>query len=152
MPHLNWRTADLGKKVVPFEGGSTAHQVDRNFVFEMVLDVKQAQELASMLTAVLIPGGGELRLSLPDEWSIFWKLRDDESRLLIAHPQADEWVATLALEMAHAHRLLAALEESCKEESSASFSIAGLADDGRVSSVSNLDLVISVTSKSSPKI
>src|SRR5271168_4015231 len=99
MPHLNWRTADLGKKVIPQDSGGAAHRVDRDFLFELELSPLQAQELASMLTTVLVPGGGELRLSLPDEWSIFWKLRDDESRLLIAHPQADEWVATLALEM-----------------------------------------------------
>jgi len=41
---------------------------------------------------------GELRLDLPQGYSVFVKLKDSGlSRLLIAHPEENEWVATFML-------------------------------------------------------
>lgn len=151
MPHLNWRSSNLAqkvvKKVLPASEGQDAQ--DRDFVFELALSRAQAQELAAALAQVLVPGGGELRLNLPDEWVIFWKLRpdegNDESRLLIAHPQQDEWVATVALEPGHAERLLNAFSNDAFSNAPCSIRVANLAAEGIISSVSNLELVISVT-------
>jgi hypothetical protein len=113
----------------------------------MQLDLSRPalRELAEVLCEVLTPGGGELRLSLPDAWTIFWKLREDETRLLIAHPQVDEWVATVALEPLHAQAVndaFARVLGSATSEASESLSIGKLGRDGIVSSVSNLELVI----------
>lgn len=39
----------------------------------------------------------ELRLELPQGWTVFWKLRSGESRMLLAHPDLNTWVGTIAL-------------------------------------------------------
>ncbi|MDR3608772.1 MAG: hypothetical protein P4M08_15515 [Oligoflexia bacterium] len=137
MPHLNWRSSTLDKKVVP---QTSEYGGDRDFTLELVLDREAHRELALELAEVLVPGGGELRLDLPDEWRIFWKLRDDESRLLIAYPQESEWVATVALELEHGRRFLAALE-ALVPGSDEPLMIGRL---GSVGQVSNVEVLISV--------
>jgi hypothetical protein len=54
---------------------------------------------------------GELRLELPNGWAVFWKEREGESRLLIAHPSAEVWVATCALTREHGLTVLERLRE-----------------------------------------
>jgi hypothetical protein len=45
--------------------------------------------------------GSELRSDFPSGWTIFWKIREGESRFFVAHPETDQWVATLALSRTH---------------------------------------------------
>jgi hypothetical protein len=53
----------------------------------------------------------ELRVDLPDQWIVFWKKRASDTRLLLAHPEKDEWVATAALEETHGLNLVSALKK-----------------------------------------
>ncbi len=55
----------------------------------------------------------ELRVELPSGWTLFWKLREAENRILVAHPEEKLWVATLALDAERApgiHGQLAGLQ------------------------------------------
>jgi hypothetical protein len=156
MPHLNWRSSPVVKRVVPLGPNgpldpSESDGIERDFVMQLELSRPALRELADVLLEVLSPGGGELRVSLPDAWTVFWKLREDETRLLIAHPQVGEWVATVALEPLHAQAVndaLARVLGSATPEANESLSIGKLARDGIVSSVSNLELVIRCSAQS----
>lgn len=47
-----------------------------------------------------------------EKWTVFWKQREaSESRLLLAHPEAEEWVATAALTLEHLDSLDALFQE-----------------------------------------
>ena len=72
----------------------------------LTLDAGLAGELLAQLRELFeAPVGSELRLDLPRNWIVFWKKREGESRLLLAHPQAEEWVSTVALLDEHAKLL-----------------------------------------------
>jgi len=77
-----------------------------------------------------------LRQDLPRNCVLFWKTRDEESRLLLAHPQKEEWVATFALEARHAREFLQALETLTPNHSIL------LSAFGFCGSVSNTDLTL----------
>jgi hypothetical protein len=53
------------------------------------------------LQALTDQEGSELRTDFPSGWTVFWKLRQGESRFFVAHPESDQWVATLALSRTH---------------------------------------------------
>jgi hypothetical protein len=95
-----------------------------------------SEELLPKLRETFLEEAGELRLDLPEEWSIFWKKREDDSRLLIAHPQKDQWVATVALTEEYATKVLHEVSTLTAGESY---------DFGKPGSVCNLELVISAT-------
>jgi hypothetical protein len=78
---------------------------------------------------------GELRLDLPNEWSLFWKAREGDTRILVAHPSKDQWVGTIALEPQFASRLIERLEKSVSGDEIRFSSV------DTVSKQSNLDLV-----------
>ena len=84
--------------------------------------------------------GEELRLDLPKNWAIFWKTRPEESRLLLAHPQENEWVVTAALEADHARKLTEAIARAQNG------SVIELSRMGPVGGVSNVELRICVIS------
>jgi hypothetical protein len=106
MPYLNWKDAALQQEVLTAEqsGGS------REFQLKLNLAAEQLQELIPHLQEIYEEEGAELRVDLPREWIMFWKLRVGESRLLMAHPQPEEWVSTMALSAAHGKRLIEALQ------------------------------------------
>jgi len=39
----------------------------------------------------------EVRQDFPGGWTLYWKWRSSESRFLVAHPETQQWVGTLAL-------------------------------------------------------
>jgi len=51
----------------------------------------------------------ELKSEWPGGWTIYWKNRDDDSRVLLAHPDENLWVATIAWKRDAAGSLLEAL-------------------------------------------
>ena len=53
-------------------------------------------ELRTGLERVLTVQEAELRLELPGQWTLYWKARSGSSRVLLAHPEADQWVGTVA--------------------------------------------------------
>lgn len=131
MPYLNWKNASIRQEMGPHPRLQSQ--------LTLTLGLSERSELHARLSEVLIAEGGELRLDLPSNWAIFWKSRESESRLLLAHPQTDEWVATVALHPDHGSALLRALE-ACK--SGESISIGEL---DAVGSVSNVEIVISLS-------
>ena len=54
----------------------------------------------------------ELRVDLPEEWILFMKVREGESRLLIAHPEPKQWVVTAALTQKHLSQVKGALQSA----------------------------------------
>lgn len=103
MPYVNWSKADIRPE---FE--------ERSARLTLGLRAEQVALLGSEL-ASLFPGADqqishrELRLDLPAGWTLFWKRREGESRYLLAHPEQQTWVATLALEGEEGARLVSAL-------------------------------------------
>ena len=76
----------------------------------------------------------ELRLSLPKNWTVFWKLRHEgESRLLAAHPEENTWVGTVSFASELMERVIHFLKT---RESEALL----LSELGVMSSISNFDL------------
>ena len=130
MPYLNWKTREIRKTIEP--------HADARSTLALNLSAEERAQLLPMLEEVYAHGGAELRLDLPGEWIIFWKSRESESRLLLAHPQRDEWVATVALESEHGRRLLQRLGELGTGDA---LSISEL---GAIGSVSNVEIILSL--------
>lgn len=65
------------------------------------LTQEKLDELHAALGEVHENEGSELRSEFPAGWTIFWKIREGESRFFLARPEADQWVATLALSRSH---------------------------------------------------
>ncbi|MGE0614044.1 MAG: hypothetical protein AB7P04_00250 [Bacteriovoracia bacterium] len=70
-----------------------------------------------------------------EQWAIYWKIRDAESRAMLAHPNPGEWVATLALTEAHLEVVIDKLRRA------ESFRLDGA---GNLARMSNFHVVIEV--------
>jgi hypothetical protein len=135
MPYLNWKDESaLRQEISPVAPGSVPGSGPMRLV--LGLGASHVAALLSLLQEVLGEGGGELRVDLPRNWIVFWKLREGGSRLLVAHPQPDEWVATIALSPEHAQLLLGELRGL---EVGSSFALSELEATG---TVSNLELTL----------
>ena len=131
MPHLNW-------KELPVSLDFSSHQLTLGLrVEELKISTESLEPLCVGESPQLGVRGPELRLSLPG-WVLFWKRGGSESRILLAHPSPDEWVATLALETEFFRTMVAALQ---RLETGQSLMLSQLGSLGRVS---NLDVVIRV--------
>ena len=97
MPFLSWKEETLSQELIPKSDG---------FVMTLALSPEHRKVLLASLTDVFARPRSELRLELPQDWVIFWKLREGDSRLLIAHPAETEWVATVALGASDAEAFL----------------------------------------------
>src|SRR3954463_4939198 len=100
MPYLNWKSSPLKQEVKPRPNRPGEPVVMGSGADSMSMELEisaeaLAAELLPSLKGTFEEGGGELRVDLPQEWSLFWKLREGESRALIAHPAKDQWVGTL---------------------------------------------------------
>lgn len=102
----------------------------------------QRAELLGFLEEVYLRGGSELRVDLPGNWILFWKTRESESRLLLAHPQHDEWVATLALEAEHGRRVLDAVRALQMGD------VVSLSEQGAIGSISNVEVIVGLCNES----
>lgn len=65
------------------------------------LSAESWRTFAARLGEIANREGSELRTDFPGGWTIFWKIRDGDSRFFVAHPETDQWVATLALSESH---------------------------------------------------
>jgi hypothetical protein len=103
MPFLNWRELEIKASVSP-------HPRRGN---QMTLEVPghALSALIHGLEKVFSHAQGELRVDLPSGWVLFWKEREGESRLLLARPNADSWVATAALTREHGLEVLVRLRK-----------------------------------------
>lgn len=68
--------------------------------------------LSAALGEIANREGSELRTDFPGGWTIFWKIRDGDSRFFVAHPETDQWVATLAVSESHLGRIRERFERS----------------------------------------
>ena len=128
MPYLNWKEAPVRKSLSEREKGPSE--------LRLAIATAEAQALVQALEEVFASVGPELRADLPDNWILFLKLREGESRLLLAHPEKDEWVSTAALDAAHGQALLRELRTL---RPGMQLDVRAL---GEVASVSNLHLLI----------
>ena len=128
MPYLNWKQAPVRKNLSERERDPSE--------LRLALAAAEAQALVQALDEVFATVGPELRVDLPDNWILFFKLREGESRLLLAPPEKDEWVSTVALDRVHGESLLRELRALRPGE------ILDLRALGSVASVSNLHLLI----------
>jgi hypothetical protein len=101
MPFLNWRELNVSQRVEPHPR--------REKLLDLGFPAASLPELVSALEDVFARAQGELRLELPEGWTVFWKEREGESRLLLAHPTEGAWVATAALSREDGLRLVSAL-------------------------------------------
>jgi hypothetical protein len=85
--------------------------------------------------------GNELRTDFPSGWTIFWKIRDGESRFFVAHPETDQWVATLALSKTHLEAARGRMREGVP---------GSLSRLERVSRMSNVEVKIALKDGLSP--
>lgn len=139
MPYLNWKNS-TSQQLVQDVLTAQASGGSREFQLSLKLSGDLVQELIPQLEDIFNQGGPELRIDLPKEWIMFWKLRTGESRVLMAHPQQDEWVSTMALNATHGKKLIDALKAL---QSGQTVSIESL---GSVGPVSNVDVLITRTS------
>src|SRR5258708_6438717 len=102
MPYLNWKEREIQKRIEP--------QVDARSTLTLTLSGEERAALLPLLEEVYLREGSELRVDLPENWIVFWKSRESESRLLIAHPERGEWVTTIALEAGHGRSVLESLK------------------------------------------
>lgn len=65
------------------------------------LATEKWRDLSAALGEIANREGSELRTDFPGGWTIFWKIRDGDSRFFVAHPETDAWVATLAISETH---------------------------------------------------
>lgn len=137
MAYLDWTATQIGHETRPQETCDTA------LTLSLRVPGESLGELVSALSPVVGGSERELRVELAGpsdssgtKWMLFFKLRESESRVLVAHPDADEWVATVALERAHGERWLTTLRGL---EAGQSVALGQLQSLGLVS---NLELVI----------
>ena len=101
------------------------------------VDLEEYRDLfCQPLEEVFASVGPELRIDLPDDWILFLKLREGESRLLLAHPETSAWVSTAAFERSHGEVFLRELKAL---RPGTLIDVRALGD---VASVSNLHLLI----------
>jgi hypothetical protein len=106
MPYLNWKERSTGHSMRPLPaGGEGRSQMDLGFSSEDI------GLLVPYLEEIYLRGGHELRMDLSNGWTVFWKSRESGSRLLLAHPEHQEWVATFALEVQLGAKLVERLKE-----------------------------------------
>lgn len=129
MPYLNWKTTSITTAL-------TAHPTLTSQARLALTDTQRA-ELAGELERIFHGTGSELKLELPQKWTLFWHLRSGAgSKLQLAHPQIDEWVATLYFTAEHGQRLVERLRGGAAGETLAISTLGGMAWG------SNLELVI----------
>lgn len=91
MPYLDWSQESALQL-------TAADHPELGTQLEMTLSPALAERLGQDLQSTFTSGHHELRLELPARWTLFWKRASGETRLLLAHPEKDAWVATLALD------------------------------------------------------
>jgi uncharacterized protein YllA (UPF0747 family) len=128
MPYLDW-------KVQP---GVTLRMVDHERLeteVQISLSRGLIQELHGQLQAVFVQAEAELRIDFPGNWTLYWKARDGESRMLLAHPEKDQWVGTVAWSQATVNELLREVDRLHAETTH--LALSGI---DRVSGFSNLEV------------
>ena len=131
MPYLNWKNSPVELETLPHP--------KRDVQLLLKLSETDMKTLTTSLEEVFSDPQAELRLELPKNWTVFWKSREGESRLLLAHPEHDTWVSTVSLDLPHGRLFLDALKELRTPGDRIS-----PAESGAIGRVSNLDLILTL--------
>lgn len=100
------------------------------------LNLQEIQSLSSELEGLYSRNEKELRVTLPQNWVLFWKSREEGSRTLLAHPQPQDWVGTIALVRDDGLKLISVLRDLSPGQA------VHLSDHFSMAQVSNLDLIL----------
>ncbi len=136
MPFLNWKSQpiDVSQESAPRWGTRVT----------IALPPEQRAALEKSLEDCLQVGGKELRVDFPKGWSIFWRIREEtgeaSSRVLLAHPDPEQWVASVLLEPRPATDFVARYR-AWHSDSGRDASLSPNALEG-IHRVSNLELVL----------
>ena len=96
MPFLNWRSRAIRCDVSPSPlRGGYGQQVECLRISIGEADSRELVVAWKQCFADL--NSEELRLDLPDSFTLFCKARPEENRLLLAHPELGSWVGSLML-------------------------------------------------------
>ncbi len=132
MPYLDWTPEELEVSLIQEVSQSNSSRTQ----LTLKLGSKEIQSFIGELESIYGGTSRELRISLPQGWTVFWKKRDSGARALLAHPQSNEWVSTIALEADQGKQLISFLNAL---EIGQSFN---LSQRIALDQVSNLELVI----------
>ncbi len=103
MAYFNWKDRKIQPRIDPVESAA-----DR---WRMALTMVEGEwgEFLQGLEGLSREEFQEFRVDLPGDWILFCKVRplgSVESRLLVAHPQEEQWVASLSLSRSHLEALI----------------------------------------------
>ncbi len=128
MPYLDWSRTVRTLEV-------ESHPQLKNQI-QLSLNADESLALVANLIEVFGPEGGELRLKVSENWVLFWKRRESENRVLLAHPDVNAWVGTIALDAESGKRLFSALQTLAEGQSLV------LSEWVSLAKMSNLELII----------
>ena len=134
MPYLDWKDAPVSLDVKVFE--------DSRVQLTLALGSAERDTLLNQLQLIFWSQGHELRMRMPNSWILFWKSRESGSRALVAHPEANEWVGTFALEVSFGQSWVSTLQALSSGET------AILGAVGALDSVSNFELSVCILKES----
>jgi hypothetical protein len=129
MSYLDWKKTPLRIKSIDLS--------QSKIQLFLALSDEWIQPFVTALEDVFVRQSGELRMHLPEGWVLFWKLREEGNRAIVAHPQANEWVGTIALDANFGQMWISSLK---KIQIDQSLLLSGVA---RLERVSNLELILS---------
>lgn len=135
MPFLNWKELKIESTVQELPSGGSLWKISAS-----AADFRHLGEHLEAVLSPEAPEGYELRLNLPEEWTLFWKRTESASKLLLARPEKGQWVGTIALQAGHGAKVIALLK---KLEAGQSLRIGELGED--LHPVNNLELELIVS-------
>lgn len=149
MASIDWKNAPLEQSVSSEGETSGMHACKTHWTIQ--LSEAQIQTLVSELNQLFETddpssadpaAAAELRIELPKDWMLFCKQRptNEGSRFLVAHPEIEKWVGTLALEPALGRELAHRLSRLAPDEHLDSVLLEAKGPGWKVAPISNLSI------------
>lgn len=149
MASIDWKKVPLEQSVSSEGESSGAHAGKTHWTIQ--LTEAQLETLVSELNQLFEAddpasadpaAAAELRIELPKDWILFCKQRptNEGSRFLVAHPEIEKWVGTLALEPALGRELTGRLSRLAPAEQLDSVTLGTKGPGWKVAPVSNLSI------------
>jgi len=125
-PHPKWQL-QMTMRLAPAQCEALAVALEKAFT---------KTELKLPLADLGTRGWADELGDVPQKFMSFWKVREGDSRIMIAHPEQNEWVVTVALERYYFEKMIEKLKAK------ASFKIESFCQLNRIS---NLHVVFEIT-------
>lgn len=131
MPHLDWKSKQPLEVMLQRED-----HPEREHLLTIRMDSMHWTHWSRTLVELLDDPNpsAELKSEWPNGWTIYWKNRDEDSRVLLAHPEESLWVATVAWNRTEAPALREALGQLAAGRALSLFNFQG------ISFLSNLEI------------